>query len=175
MVLEGFSKFCVFENDFPNGPILTPKWVQKSPNILKNVFLKANRFSMSIFIDFWWIREPKTIPKWSPGHHQIPPRHSQSASWAYPDPKKQHKLDFYRFGVHLGSILKGFGSPTDSKTYKICFLAFHNSSSSSQTSASQPPASNLRACCLQSASAGFAKRKQCAGVLPPLRVRFRTT
>jgi len=140
MVFEGFSHFCVWENYFPNAPILPPKVAPKSPKNLKKLFLKTHRFFMLIFTDLGWILEPKIIPKWGPGHPQLSPGHSRSASWTPLEPKSLPKQNCLWFRLHLGSILEGFWHQNErqsaSKTYKICFLASHTLSSSSKI---QPP------------------------------------
>ena len=64
---------------------------------------------MSTCHRFWWILEPQTIPKWGPGRPQLSPGHSRSAYWTHLEPKSFLELDFWWFGLDLGSILKGFG------------------------------------------------------------------
>ena len=145
MVFEGFPNFRIFENSFLNGSMFTPKWYQQSPQIIQKPCLKTNRFPMSIFHQFWMDSGTLNHPKTRTGMPQVLPGHSWNTSCAPPGPSRLPELDFEWFQLDLGSILEGFGhqngSQSDSKTYKICLLVSPALSSSSQASASQPPAS----------------------------------
>ena len=118
MVFEGFSNFYVWENYFPNGPILPPKLAPKSSKNPKKSCSERIVFWCRFFIYFGWIWEPKIIPKWVPGHPQLSPRHSRSASWTRPKPKRLPKLNVWWFRLDFGWILEGYCSRAKSSKSK---------------------------------------------------------
>ena len=108
MVLEGFSNFRVFENGFLNGPILTPKWHRKSPKIIQKAFLKTNRFSMSIFHQFWMDSGAQNHPKTRTGLPPSTPRALMEHLLRTPGANKASRTRFLmvpaRFGIDFGRI-----------------------------------------------------------------------
>ena len=111
---------------------------------------------MSIFHEFLMDSRPQNRPKMRPG---MPPGHSWSASCAPLEQQKTSRTRFLmvsaRFGIDLGWILEGFGHQNGSQNIQNLLLGF--SRFILVLLGLSLPASSL-----QSASAGFAKRKQCA-------------
>ena len=166
MVLEGFSNSWVFENGFLNGPIFTPKWYHKSPKIIEKAFLKTNRFSMSIFHQFWMDSGTQNHPKTRTGMPPSTPRALMERLLHTPGAKKPSRARFLmvpaRFGIDFGRIWAPTWIPKWFKNIQNLPLGF--SRFIFVLSDLILPASSLP--CLPKASAGFAKRKQCAGVSP---------
>ena len=108
MVLEGFINFRVFENGFLNGPISIPKWYHKSPKIIQKAFLKTNRFSMSIFHQFWMDSGTQNHPKTRTGLPPSTPRALMEHLLRTPGANKASRTRFLmvpaRFGIDFGRI-----------------------------------------------------------------------
>ena len=142
---NGFEAFLTFRKSAKKYSKIDQKLAQNHLKTLKKCFSKGIVFWCWIFTDFEWLWESKIIPKSRPGHPQLSPGHSWSASWTRPEPKRLPKLNFWWFRLHFRWILEGFGHQhgpqSYSKTYNSCFWSSHTLPSSSNNSASQPQAS----------------------------------
>ena len=141
MVLERFSNFRVFENGFLNGPILIPKLHQTLPKLIQKAFLKTNRFSMSIFHQFWMDSGAQNHTKTRIGMPPSTPRALMERLLHTPGAKKAFRTRFLmapaRFGIDFGRIWDPKVLPKHTKSASW-LLPLHPCP---QTSASQPPAS----------------------------------